>query len=153
MSTIRTRLAVLAGVMLLGACSSATRSEPALPTAEAVRAALDADAEAAEARNRRTRSAPAHVAVAEYVAALDAIDLSDAPPDFAGALRAHGDAWAALIEPLRLRADERGEMHDLFDRLTSPADPMHERFGLLIDDVWATWTPVEQAAMRAGVTP
>lgn len=150
------RLIIVIGVLplLLAACtaSTGTRGLSVADTA-VVRAALAADAAAAGVRDRETESIPAAQAVTDYVVALDAIDLSDAPSDFVSALRAHRDAWAALIGPLESRSTERGEMHALFDRLTAPSDPMHVEFQRLIDRVWATWGPVEAAARRAGVRP
>ncbi len=120
--------------------------------ADAIRVALAVDDSAGRARNHRCESAPLHVAVSEYVGAIDAIDLDETTPRFAAALRAHRDAWQALVGPLGQRSGLRGEMHDLFDRLTDEADPLHETFVALIEDVWATWGEVEGAAESAGVS-
>ena len=145
--------AVIAAILALGCASPSHRAGATPAQADAIRAALAADDIAGRIRNRQTEVDPPAVVVTDYIAALDAIDLTGTTPRFAHALQAHRDAWAELIGPLRARSSDRAEMHDLFDRLTGPADPMHAEFTRLIDQVWATWAPVEEAARSAGVDP
>ncbi len=146
---------VLASIVaLLGACTpSKTDSSATREQAQAIRAALEADAAASAKRNQETKYISPSLAMTDYVVALDAIDLGATTPAFEAAFIAHRDAWNATIGPLRQRSSERGEMHDMFDRLTAPSDPMHETFQRLIDEVWATWADVEAAARAAGVKP
>lgn len=154
MTTRAISVVLATALALLGACAqSRTDHDATNAQAQAIRVALDADAQAAAKRNQETKYISPSLALTDYLVALDAIDLGATTPEFEGAFREHRDAWEAMIEPLRQRSSERGEMHDVFDRLTAASDPMHEEFQRLIDAVWATWADVETAARAAGVTP
>jgi hypothetical protein len=74
------------------------------------------------------------------------LDLAACPGGFAAALRRHRDAWAEMVPYLEGFADERGEMHDVFDRLGADSNPTRARFDELLAVVWSTWAEVEAAA-------
>jgi len=140
--------------MILGACaaSDVAPGTTAVQTST-VRRVLAEDVYAASIRDHQSDVDPPAQAVSEYVASLDGYDLSHAPADFAAAMRAHRDAWAALIDPLRAFSSDRAEMHDLFDRLKALPAPTGPEFQRLIGEVMSTWDDVVQAAKLAGVDP
>jgi hypothetical protein len=106
---------------------------------------MDVDAQAGAARNRGTLAQPAAVVVGEYTAALRAIDLRGTPQRFRQAWLAHIQAWEATIPYLRGHADERGEMHALFDRWLSSGAPSDAQFKSLHDKIRSSWAQVESA--------
>lgn len=117
---------------------------PAASADPAVSAVLAADAAAGRARNHAPETGPVAEAVRDYVAAMDAIELAATPPAFRVAFERHRDAWAALAPYLDRFPEERGEMHDVFDRLADPSrNPDAATFETLVAEVWATWDEVE----------
>lgn len=112
---------------------------------EAVESVLAADNAAGERRNHASETSPAAVGVAAYVVELEALDLSRCPDGFARAMTRHREAWAAMVPYLADFAHERGELHDVFDRLESEANPTRTRFEELLAAVWSTWAEVEAA--------
>ena len=120
---------------------------------DAVRRALAEDTLAAGIRDHQSEVEPPAQAVAAYVQSLDQLELEHAPADFAAAMRAHRDAWAALIGPLKAFPEKRAEMHTLFNTLKTMPPPTGPEFQRLIEQVTATWEPVMLAAERAGVDP
>ncbi len=154
MALVRLAFAACAAACIAVGCAS-SRAAPGVTSVQTstVRRALAEDTDAARIRDHQSDVVPPSEAVANYVAALDAIDLTHATPDFASAMRAHRDAWEALIAPLSRFPDERAEMHDLFGRLKSMPAPTGPEFQRLVQNVIATWSPVMDAAARAGVQP
>jgi hypothetical protein len=141
----RTLARVVIASLLIASCAA-----PGPAPAAAVARALELDARAGDVRNHASQSGSMGDAVRAYVAALDAIDLSGAPADFADALRAHRDAWAATLPWMDTICDERGEMHAVLERVRANDPARAATLEPLMDRVWATWSRVEAAAARAG---
>ena len=117
-----------------------------------MRAVLEQDSQAGTVRNHAPERMPLERAVSAYVADMDAIDLDACPADFAGAFRAHRDAWEAMLPYLARHPDLRGEMHALFDLFEAEDHPSRDEFQPLLEAVWSTWRDLEAVLARHGVS-
>lgn len=123
--------------------------EQAAKAQACVRHALAEDARLGKARNHAPETQPIDEAVERYVAGMGGIDLRGCPAAFVTAFTRHRRAWQDAQPLLARHATERGEMHEVFDRLRAgPDGPMLESAEAAI---WSTWAEVERATSAAGV--
>ncbi len=104
---------------------------------------ISIDAQAGKIRNRACEKQSLTKTIEEYVATIDAVDLSNCPREFAAAFKRHIQAWRAMIPLCDPYASLRGEMHDLFKQIEEGAGGTAFKKGL--DKVWSTWSEVEKA--------
>jgi len=148
-------LFVVCATVVLASCSAPSQEAPGTTSlqTDVIRRAMGADLYAAGIRDHQSEVEPPAQAVADYVQSLDDIELEHAPADFAAAMRAHRDAWAALIGPLQAFSSDREQMQYLFDRLRQMPPPTGPQFQSLIGNVTSTWSQVDAAARAGGWNP
>ena len=134
----------------LSAMSFGCAADPGESPAAVIERALTIDAQASHLRNHACETAPIADAVRGYVAALDAINLDGAPQDFVAALQSHRDAWLATLPWMDAVAADRGEMHQLLDRIKARDQARAAALEPLMKQVFATWTAVDAATANAG---
>jgi ketosteroid isomerase-like protein len=99
-------------------------------------------------RNEACHRRPIADVIADYVEALDLIDLDACPSDFAHALRAHRDAWHASIPFFTGFAELRGEMHEVFESIRARDATSRTTLEAAEARIWGTWSDVEKSVER-----
>jgi ketosteroid isomerase-like protein len=127
--------------------------DPEADYTSAIRRVLEADSALGAVRNEGVRVCAAHEVVGEYARVLGELDFSGCPGDFREAYWQHTRAWERMVGVLEPYADERGEMHDVFDRLTAEGAGSRGRVQDGLDEVWTTWANVEDSVVRHGAQP
>jgi|GEM_PF-1584728 len=108
----------------------------------AIQSILSEDTRLGSQRNNAPFERPIHLAVSQYVDSLEKLDYSAAPPVFHFAFKQHINAWTSTIELLKNHQNERGEMHDVFNRIHA----IEPRLKPLEKAIWDTWAPVASIA-------
>lgn len=136
--------AVLAVAGILSGCAETIDQEHQDPTfAKVIRKVLEQDTRLGTVRNNASRTGPIALAVEDYVAGLDALDLEYCPEDFRLALRRHRDAWYESVAFLEQHAELRGELHDVFDAIRAKGEKPREGLERVEAGIWETWAGVE----------
>lgn len=138
----------MALALLATSCGSSAGPNHGSVLNSAIAHVIAIDAEIGAVRNQAPRDKPLDIVVREYSDALRAIDRSRTPLDFSSAWIAHIEAWEALIPYLKEHSELRGEMHALFERLLSVANPTASEFQRLQAAVWSTWATIEEIQAR-----
>lgn len=139
------RALVFVGIALtLAACASSRPGDGA----GAIARVLAVDEELGAIRNHAPETGPLHVGLEDYVAGLAALDTSGCPDDFVTALASHRRAWEESIPFFARFADERGELHELFERIRARGGEDQASLEAHETRIWDTWAVVEAAAGR-----
>ena len=78
----------------------------------------------------------------QYVKSLKELDYNDCPDSFSMAFHNHLQAWINILEITDNYPDLRGEMHTLFNTLEKSEHS--EQFKILLNEIWSTWSIIEQ---------
>jgi len=115
---------------------------------EAIQRVLEEDSALGAIRNEGVREHAVHEVVGEYAQALGEIDFGGCPGDFREAFWQHTRAWEQMVGVLKPYAMERGEMHEVFDRLTVEVAASRNVVQDKLGEVWMTWGVVEDSVLR-----
>jgi len=117
----------------------------------AIQRVLRADTSLAKLRNDRVREVSLATATREYAASLENLDYWNAPPGFEAAFLRHAEAWRNFADAAEPFADIRAEMHEAIEKADTRGGPQADRLLDALDEVWATWAPIERLAAEYGV--
>lgn len=146
------RQRLIAPALILCACLNAALAQQSESGAAAIRAVIEQDYQLGSIRNEAPRHAPIAKAIEDYVAGLDALDLSGVPPDFKSALLRHRDAWFESIEFFRQYSQFRGDLHEVFEAIHAKDEASHTGLVEVEADIWGTWADVEASMQHHGVS-
>ena len=105
---------------------------------------LKKDGDLGEIRNHATEKISLSQAINNYINELKSLDFSNCPQNFTSAFTRHIAAWKAITKVTDNHSSQRGELHDIFERLQKSQDSTE--FKSLLKVVWDTWHEVEESA-------
>ena len=93
-------------------------------------------------RNHECERIPLDQTIQLYIDSLLRLDFNGCPENFKSAFLHHIEAWNNMIPITRSHGELRGEMHDLFDIISSDQDSTE--FKVRLKSIWDTWGEVEK---------
>ena len=80
--------------------------------------------------------------ITQYVKSLKEKNYKDCPASFTTAFHNHLQTWSNILEITDHYPDLRGEMHAIFSTLEKSEHS--DRFKILLNEIWETWSLVEE---------
>ena len=140
---------------VLPGCQSTQEQTAPSSHENAIRHIFALDAQRGRERNEDPRRMTVSRASLRYAQSLEEIDYSKAPSDFRDAFLAHAAAWGNFGKTLKGYPHldtHRLEMHDAIDRIKASDAVAAAAIQQALDEVWSTWSTVEETAKQYGVT-
>lgn len=120
---------------------SANRQDTSIK--KCISAVIQSDDSVGKIRNHACETVSLSLAIRNYLAALDGLDIAACPEDFTAAFTKHKQAWLNMLAITDKYPNFRGEMHILFDQLKNSNDAA--AFNERLDKIWETWAQVEKS--------
>jgi len=127
-------LIFMLGMLIIG-CKNKTTENPCIKNI------IAQDELLGKVRNNICKTQSLSKAISDYTQGMRHLILVGCPQEFNDAFETHIVAWENMIPIADKYPEERGEMHDIFDRIKAKSD---KDFDDQLQSIWDSWAQVEK---------